>query len=236
MDRPSPLYRSPVHRILQEAGAEFAEVNGYAIATSVGDLEPQVSSTQKLSLCDLSGLARMGVKGVGISQWLSAQQLSVPTAPNRALRQDDGSLIAMLADNEALVLEGLEQKGACVEQLTSAFQSARELPGSPEGLVVPRQHGQAWFRMTGRELGATLAKLCGVDLRPASFDNMQVAQTSVARLNAIVIRDDLADTPAFHMLADSASAAYLWECILDAGAEFDICVVGMQALQKLNLS
>ena len=85
-------------------------------------------------------------------------------------------------------------------------------------------------------MAATLAKVCAVDLRPAYFDNLRVAQTSVARLSAIVIRDDLGDIPTIHMLADSASAGYLWECLLDAGAEYDMRVVGLNALRELNRS
>ena len=51
------------------------------------------------------------------------------------------------------------------------------------------------------------AKLCGVDLSPNRFAEGQVAQTSVARLSAIVIRSDTAGALAFHLLADSAKRA-----------------------------
>jgi sarcosine oxidase subunit gamma len=44
---------------------------------------------------------------------------------------------------------------------------------------------------------------------------------------------DLGGTPAFHLLADSASAEYLWTCVLDATAEFDGAPVGWTALRKL---
>ena len=67
-------------------------------------------------------------------------------------------------------------------------------------------------------------------------DPLQVAQTSIARLNAIVIRDDVADIRAFHLLADTASAGYWWDCLLDAGAEHDMGVVGLDALRNLNRS
>ena len=233
MDPQSLKFRSPVYRYLRDIEAEFAEVNGYAVATSIGDAGAQVAAARNLAMCDLSGLARVGVKGTGIGRWLSAQDLTVPTEPNRALRQDNGSLIAMLADNEALVLGNFEQRNRNVEELIAAFVSGRESADPPAGLLVPRQHSQAWFRLTGHDMAATLAKVCAVDLRAAFFDNLQIAQTSVARLNAIVIRDDLADVPAVHVLADSASAEYLWECLLDAGAEHDIRVIGLHALQEL---
>jgi sarcosine oxidase subunit gamma len=234
MDPQSLTYRSPVYRELRNLEAEFVEINGYAVATSIGDASTQASTARNLALCDLSGLPRMGVKGRQTGKWLTTQGLSVPTEPNRALQQDDGLLLAMLADNEGLVLGDMEQRGRNVERLTRALQDTEEPSEPPTRILVPRQHGQAWFRVTGREMAAAMAKLCAVDLRPAYFHNLQVAQTSVARLNTIVIRDDLIDIPAVHLLSDVASAGYLWECILDAGAEHDMRVIGLDALLALN--
>jgi sarcosine oxidase subunit gamma len=39
--------------------------------------------------------------------------------------------------------------------------------------------------------------------------------------------------PAFHVLADSASAEYLWGCLLDAMAEFGGTPVGWAAVRQL---
>ena len=78
-----------------------------------------------------------------------------------------------------------------------------------------------------------LAKLCAVDLRPRGFPDLSVAQTSVARLNATLLREDIAGTVAFHCLFDSASALYLWQCLIDAMAEFDGRPVGLAALRQL---
>ena len=63
---------------------------------------------------------------------------------------------------------------------------------------------------------------------------LQVAQTSVARLNAIILREDLGGSNAFHILADRGSAEYLWDCILDAGEEYEIQVVGLKLLAELK--
>lgn len=236
MDPQSLTYRSPVYRYLRDLDATFDDVNGYAVATSVGDAGAQTEAARTLALCDLSGLPRTGFKGPRVGRWLADQALSLPSGPNRAARQDDGSLLAMLADNEGLVLCDLELQSGIVGQLEQAFAGMTDAPDSPGGLVVPRQHGHAWLRVTGHELAATFAKLCAIDLRPGIFDNLRVAQTSVARLSAIVVRDDLGDIPAIHLLADSASAGYLWECILDAGAEHDIQVIGLDAVRELGRS
>lgn len=65
-----------------------------------------------------------------------------------------------------------------------------------------------------------MAKLCAVDLRPHRFTDLCAAQTSVARLNSIVLRADTANQLTYHLLADSASAVYLLACLIDSAAEF----------------
>ena len=88
--------------------------------------------------------------------------------------------------------------------------------------------------VTGAFTAKMFAKICGVDLRPKAFQNHHIAQTSVARGNAILVRDDLGDLAAFHILGDSASASYAWMCLLDAMTEFAGAPVGLDALLNLR--
>jgi sarcosine oxidase subunit gamma len=101
------------------------------------------------------------------------------------------------------------------------------------GYPMPRAESHAWFIVAGERAPAMFAKLCGVDLRPHRFALGSIAQTSLAKMSAIVIRADLGDAPAFHVLADSASAEYLWGCLVDAMAEFAGAPVGWAAVRRL---
>ena len=96
------------------------------------------------------------------------------------------------------------------------------LPRPPAGLplLVPAQ---------GPARPACLAKLCAVDLRPHRFAELEVAQTQAMRLSVIIIRD-AGLPPAFHLLGDSASAEYAWDCLVDAMREFDGRLVGLTSL------
>ena len=233
MDPQSLTYRSPVYRKLQDIGAEFDEINGYAVAIKVGEVAPKAAAGH-LSICDLSGLDRLGVKGPGTCEKLSEVGLQIPAESNLAVRQDDGTLLARLAPNEVLVLGDFDRQSVHIDQIRGVWQSDDHPPTTPRGFVVPRQDSHAWFRLSGQDAPATLAKLCSVDLRTSVFDELRIAQTSIARLNAIVIRDNFAEIPSFHLLADSASAGYWWECLLDAGSEHDMIVVGLNVLRELN--
>ena len=81
-------------------------------------------------------------------------------------------------------------------------------PASLRGFPTPRQHTHAWFLVSGAQAATMFAKICGVDLRPGQFAPGRIAQTSVARLNAVIVRDDQGETLTYHVLVDSASAEY----------------------------
>ena len=65
-----------------------------------------------------------------------------------------------------------------------------------------------------------MVKICGVDLRPDVFAEGDVAQTVVARLGAILLRQDRNGEFGLYMLSDFASGHYLWDVLHDAAAEF----------------
>jgi sarcosine oxidase subunit gamma len=231
------LRRSFVYRQLTAAGASFAERAGAAVARDFGDPLGEAETARRLGLADLSPLPRTGFKGPGTAEWLTGQGLVVPAESNRAARQDGGGLAVRLAPGEVLILGPLDGSDSVTARLDQAWAAEPVPPERPRGFPVPRADSHAWFRVVGSRAAGLFAKLCAVDLRPQSFDDLAVAQTSVARLSATVIRDDLgpggATTLAFHLLFDSASAAFCWDCLIDAMAEFDGAPVGLSALEAL---
>jgi len=223
--------RSFVARRLAAAGARFGDIKGAAVALDFGDAAVEAESANRLGLADLSPLPRAGFKGAGTAGWLAKQGLEVPAESNRAARQPGGELAARLAPGEVLILGDLDGQGGLPGRLETAWTDAPLPPESPRGFPVPRRDSHAWFLVTGEHAAAMFAKICGVDLRPGKFDDLTIAQTSIARISAIAIRDDQRGLgPAYHLLCDSASAGYLWDCLLDAMAEFDGRPVGLAAL------
>lgn len=213
-------YRSFVYPRLVEAGAEFVEHGDCAVAGHVPG-----GADAPLALVDLSPLPRVGVKGTRARAWLVEYGWPVPETNNTAAQHAEGALVLRLGDNELLVLCDPRTDGMAVHELEAA------IPGDG-AWHAPRRDSYSWFRLEGDAAVACLAKLCGVDLRPEKFAPGAIAQTSVARLNAIVCRDPAAATPAFHLLADSASALWFWDALLDAMTEFGGAAGGLDRLSR----
>ncbi len=222
--------RSFVYRLLAAHGAEFTEISGGAVATRFGgSLEDEVAAARSLALVDLSPLPRIGFKGPGAHEWLRARGVTGLDADNRADRQGDGEIAVRLAPGEALILGAVAGESGLCRRLEEAW------PGDNATGCYPVLRGDShfWSAVCGLDAAPMLAKLCGVDLRPERFTEGAVAQTSVARLSAVIVRADLGPVPVFHILGDSASAEYYWDVLIDAMAEFEGRLVGLAAFREL---
>ncbi len=170
-------------------------------------------STNEIDVLESSGRPRLGIRGVELDRWLDANGYSVGSECNVAFAQSDGSLIGRLSAGELLWLGTAGSPP--VERLTGIEQDFR-------CYTVSRRDSHDWFELRGNQAPKLLAKLCGVDLRPESFGDKSIAQTSVARVSAIVIRCNEGDVPVYQLLVDSSFARYFYKSILDAKLEFEI--------------
>ncbi len=224
------LRRSWLHRRLADLGAELTEIGDGAVPLHYGGgLAAELAAARELGLAELSLLPRLGCKGRMTLPRLNGEGVRLVDQPNRAVRQPDGGLAAILAPTEVLLLAPLSGEAPLQAKLAAEWR----LEQADGMYLVPRQDSHFWFALTGRQAAAMFAKLCGVDLRPDQCPDLTIAQTSVARANAIVIRADLGATLAYHLLGDSASAGYFWDCLVDAMAEFGGQPVGLAALRAL---
>ena len=235
--------RSPLTPRMCELGAVFAPFGGDSslveTLASQANKIGKASSSQTLALCDLSPLTRIGVKGLGIESLLKRSSVVAPKAVdvNESVVQKDGSLCVRLAQNEVLLLSALDSKGV------GDFAPLRKNLEHKNLNVysVPYQDSLCWLALAGEGASDLLATMCAVDLSDDTFAPGRLAQTSLARLSALILRTPLQSSlrhrtcpPLFYLLADSASALYLWDCLLDAMSAFEHGIVcGRQDLLRL---
>jgi len=170
----------------------------------------------QLTISDVSVLPRLGFKGRGTLPAMQAKGIVLENKPNRAFSQPDGVICMVLAASEVFLL-GTAPENA---QKLAALEANWRIEDGEGTYPLLRRHSHAWFSIRGAQAPDMLAKLCAVDFATHRFPNFSIAQTSVARLNSIVLRADTGGEPTYHLLADSASSAYMLACLLDSAEEF----------------
>jgi sarcosine oxidase subunit gamma len=216
--------RSPLRRKLQAAGAEWRKLDDIAVADTVDG-----TTAGRIVIADLSPFPRLGFKGRGTVPAMQARGIALEATANRAFRQPDGGLCLVLAPGEVILLSNLNGDGERLAQLEANWRIEDEERTYP----LSRRDSHAWLAVAGEALPEMVAKLCAIDLRRDKFADLAIAQTSIAKMSAILTRADMGTTPVFHLLVDSAAALYFCDCLLDAADEFGGRIVGLKALQKL---
>lgn len=177
------------------------------------------------ALIDLTHLARVGFRGADSATYLKQEGFELPEFPNTFVIQTDGSIAARLSAFEYMLLGSFKDFGERLAELERNWTMDQ-----CANYLLPRQDSHAWIQLTGESIAFVMAKLCAVDLSSESFAVGQIVQTSVARINAIVMNVSDAQAPKFNILCDRASSLYLWNVLLDAIAEFDGKAIGIQGL------
>jgi len=228
--RRSQLYRRHINNnaVFKKIGSDFL-VSHY---DNGGNPLTELDQARSMAICDLSTLPKIGFKGSGAPSWAENQGVKLPDSANRSIIQPDGCLVAKLSDQELLVLSDILAESHQVAAL--AEQSTRDhLDNDTQTYLLPRGDSHCWLAVTGNQTAEMFSKVCGVDLRPHKFALGNIAQTSVAKTNAIVIRQDLGQTLSYYILCDISATEFLWDCLLDAMQEYAGSPVGISALEDL---
>jgi len=222
--RRSPIYRWHMHR-----GATFIAKGDATFVQHYQDSEKEGFLAQRLAICDLSLLSRQGIIGRGSSAWLTANRQVAPECANKSVTQANGDLLVRLAERDFLNLQ--------LSSLGFAGSPDRDMwldGGAADAFIVPSSDSHSLFAVSGTFASTLFSKICGVDLRERSFSNGDVAQTSVARVNAVIIRHHFGSTENFFLLTATSAAEYVWHCLLDAMQEYGGEPVGVAALAALQ--
>lgn len=222
------LRRTPLRAALAKDGAKWTTTpaGDAAISDGLGT----VKAARHLAITDLSPLPRLGFKGRETIAAMQKRDIAVEATPNRAFRQPDGGLCLVLAPGEVILLSPLAGDNGKLQTLHDSWR----LDDGERTYPLLRGDSHAWFVVTGTKSPEMFAKICGIDFSLNKFADLSIAQTSVAKISAIVTRADLGATPAFHILADTASALYFFDCLTDAAQEFGSTIACRSILRDLE--
>ena len=226
--------RSFIYRKFNDLPVTWKKINGYAVPYTIHDLESELAYAQHLAISDLSYIQRIGFKGPGTLEWLSHQNIKIPTVINTTQTLSDGCLVARLGTNDVSVLDNLMNSSNLPSKLQRQWQQDYSANNTTCGFIMPRQDSHSCFCICGSHAPEMLSTLCAIDLRPDKFSNHEIAQTSLARTGAVIIRHDIGDLLNFLVLVESVSAEYCWDCLYDAMQDISGQVVGLSSLTTLS--
>lgn len=172
-------------------------------------------SGASLRLADASQLAKVHVR----ADLDGAFAATLGCAFRRSRRRQDGALVVGSGPGEWLLIGEMGIERALTTQL-------RTEAGAEFVTTVDLTHGRALMRLTGYDAARALSKLCAVDLCDAATPDGAAFRSSVAKIATDIVRDDAGSgalgEPSYLLHCERSSGQYLFDCLMDAGAEFGI--------------
>ena len=149
-----------------------------------------------LEVSDRTDWPRFGLKGPGSAAWLQEQGLDLPDV-NRVSTAGDMRILRLGWNDIALL--SVTAAAPNLDALRATWDGAM----GARGYSAWREESWAWLALSGPTLDGVLSRLCAVDLRQTHFPNDALAQTRVAGMDAVVLRDG----PSADILFDIAATS-----------------------------
>ncbi len=88
--------------------------------------------------------------------------------------------------------------------------------------------------LNGPKAAAVLGKLTGTSFNPADLPHMSCTEAQVAGIPARVFRISFTGEMSFEINVPARFGLQLWQALVDAGREFDLCVYGTETMHVLR--
>jgi heterotetrameric sarcosine oxidase gamma subunit len=202
-----PVKRSPVHRQHAGLGAHFAREAGWEIPAGYGSIEDERRAlTEGVALADVTARGKVDLRG--------------DVEPVLRRLETRGHLARISARWALALTEPAELEG-CLSEAEAAAASGEAMATDATSLY-------AGFALSGPAAANVLSRLTPFDA--ARLPQGACAATRVAEVPAILVRPALGVAP-FEMCVGSEYARYVWESLLEAGADLGLCPAGWEALR-----
>jgi heterotetrameric sarcosine oxidase gamma subunit len=114
------------------------------------------------------------------------------------------------------------------------FALLERMIGSQRVTLTDVTHGRCILLLLGKDALQVLPKICALDFSDQQFPNLHAAQTSLAKVRALIIRADVNQTPAYALIIDRSLALYVWKVVFDAMREFGGVALSHDSLNNLR--
>ncbi|MBO0806215.1 MAG: hypothetical protein J2P25_24470, partial [Nocardiopsaceae bacterium] len=225
--------------------ARSAIAAGERVTTALAGWEVDATrSAAAFTIADYTPLAKIAVRGREDGPLAAALRVRFGVGFGRSATDAGGNLVIGSGPGEWLILgnPGSQDKllpriRALADEALADQVPADQVPAGQAGAgqagefgsVIDLTHGRAMVRLTGADCVALLGRVCGIDLSDDVTPDGAAFRTSVASLVTDVVRADSGDRPSYLLHCERSSGQYLFDTLLDVGAEFGLQVDGCPA-------
>ncbi len=216
--RPFRPYKvSALYRVHLALGARWVEQGEWRLPESFTDPELEAEQVrQGVGLQDMSAIGKLDFKGRDVGRLLAG------FAPR------DLSVLRLTPDH-SLLLTAPGRQGQVAESL---LQALSQTPCCAH--LTDLISALSAFALVGPRAPEVLARLTSLDLRPHAFPDGACAQGGLAKVHAIIHREDWGQLPAYRLLLGREHGEYGWEVIRAAGEHLGLVPFGLAAERLLR--
>jgi len=210
------IRHTPLFHTHERASASLMDHHGWRVPAYFTFAQKEAEQLSKRAgLSDLSWMTKLDLKGWG---------LKTPPSVGAARAW-------CLGPQHYLVTCEPPMREATIADLLSS-PASRDLSLPPPIYITDVTSIYAQFLLAGPRSRDILRKL--TSLNASALENLACGQASLAHVHSIILRDDLDDLPAFHVLVSREYGESVWEAILHAGHEFELAPFGVKAREFLG--
>lgn len=222
---------SPLHYRLQSLDAEFVGRDGWQVAERFPE-GGQDAASRGVALADESANGKLQVQGEDAEGLVGAAFSAPPLAVGKSasIEAPGPGRVCRLRRDLFFIRTGPAEVAAALDRL-------RREPGASENAetaVTDLTHGRSELRLIGPAAPELLSKVCGLDFDLERFLDGDARQSSVAKTRQLIVRGDLGGLPSYSLIGGRSLGAYLWDTLMQAGAEFAVAPLGLRDLRALS--
>lgn len=207
------IRQTPLFHQHEQSGANLVDHYGWRVPAYFTFAQQEAERlTNGVAVSDASWMVKLDLKGYGMK--------SPP------LLKDANAWCLGREHYLVTCLPALEQT---VLDQVRAYSAPQDLLLPPPVYVTDVTSVYAQFLLAGPLSRNVLRKL--TSLNTTTLANLGCGQASVAHVPGIILREDLTDILAYHLLVSREYGESVWDAILHAGHEFHLAPCGLKALE-----
>jgi heterotetrameric sarcosine oxidase gamma subunit len=222
--------RTPLHHWHAAHGARFVGRGFWQVVAAYSSAEREADAARTgLGLADISADFKLRLRGPGVPSVVRAliPGGAEPKPRGVARTPNESTLVCRLTEDHVLLLAPPEASAALTDR-------AAGFPQEQRVVRADATCAYAGFWLLGPRCSELLCRLTHLDVRPAAFPLNSCAETSLAGVEALLVRTGELSIPSMRVYVPWDLGEYVWERTLQSGRESNITPVGLEALALLG--